>query len=226
MDRESNPPSSKNPQRPARIPHILQHAVLQASLSFHIIPRITFSLIWPAGPHSVMSLLPRKSSPRPPISWKSAQFPRHDSQSEYGTNHASHSRLLSIRHHASAWFVPAALLLLALLPWPYGYYTFLRLAVFSVSAWFAYEQWKLDGAVSKWVVALGVLALLYNPLLPIDLNREIWGVLNIASATILLGHFASLRNRIVPAQHCDQKELGLPTRSTTDTCQQTKSFTE
>ena len=108
----------------------------------------------------------------------------------------SDSRLVSLRHHPSLWLAPATLLILALLPWPYGFYNLLRLAVCVVSAWLAYEQWKHDDAVSGWVVALSAAALLYNPLLPIHLTREIWSVLNIATAGLFLGHLRVLKNLV------------------------------
>lgn len=91
------------------------------------------------------------------------------------------------------WLAPAALLLLAIAPWPYGFYNLLRLAICTVSAWLAYEQWKHDDAVSGWVVALGGTALLYNPLIPIHLTREIWTVLNVAAAGVFLGHLLALK---------------------------------
>lgn len=108
----------------------------------------------------------------------------------------SKSRLVSLRHHSSVWLTPAILLLLALLPWPYGYYSFLRLGVCAVSAWLAYEQLKHDSAVSGWVVAFAGTALLYNPLVPIHLTREIWSVLNLASAGLFVGHFWVLRQML------------------------------
>ena len=106
------------------------------------------------------------------------------------------SRILSIRHHASVWIVPAVLLVLALLPWPYGYYTFLRLSVCAVSGWLTYEQWRHDNAVSGWVVALGATALLFNPISPIHLTREIWNVLDLAAAGLLIAHLCALRRLI------------------------------
>ena len=108
----------------------------------------------------------------------------------------SDSRLVSLRHHPSLWLAPAALLILALLPWPYGFYNLLRLAICVVSAWLAYEQWKHDDAVSGWVVALGAATLLYNPFLPVHLTREIWSVLNIATAGLFLGHLRVLKNLV------------------------------
>jgi len=85
------------------------------------------------------------------------------------------------------------LLLVALFPWPYWYYNLLRLAVFAVSAWIAYEQWRIDDAISGWVVAFGLIALLYNPFLPVHLTREIWSVLNIGTAALFLGHLVALK---------------------------------
>ncbi len=102
------------------------------------------------------------------------------------------SRLVSLRHHPSLWVGTVALLVVALLPWSYGYYAFLRLVVFAVSVWIGYEQWKHDDAVSGWVVAFGAVALLYNPLLPVHLTREIWTVLNLATAMLFLWHFREL----------------------------------
>lgn len=106
------------------------------------------------------------------------------------------SRLVALRHHKSLWLAPAALLAGALLPWPYGYYELLRLAVCAVSAWIAYEQWRHDDAVSGWVVAFGGIAMLYNPLLPVHLTREIWSVLNLASAAAFLLHLRALRGLV------------------------------
>ena len=106
------------------------------------------------------------------------------------------SRLVSLRHHKSLWLGPAILLVVALLPWPYGYYQLLRLAVCVVSAWIAYEQWKHDDAFSGWVVAFGGVALLYNPVMPIHLSREIWSVLNLATAALFLGHLGALSSLV------------------------------
>ena len=107
------------------------------------------------------------------------------------------SRLVSLRHHPSVWLVPAALLTLALLPWPYGYYTFLRFAVSILACWLAYEQWKFDDSFSGWVVVFGGVTLLYNPLMPIYFTREIWGMLNLGTAFMFLWHLASLRKMTV-----------------------------
>ena len=85
------------------------------------------------------------------------------------------------------------MLVAALFPWPYGYYNFLRFCVCGAAAFLAYQQWTHDDAASKWVVGLSVIAVLYNPLVPIHLTRDIWSVLNIATAAAFVGHLRSLR---------------------------------
>ena len=123
---------------------------------------------------------------------------------------ADDSRLVSLRHHASLWLAPAALLVAALFPWPYGYYDLLRLGVFVVSGWIAYEQWRHDDAISGWVVAFGAAALLYNPVWPIHLTREIWSVLNIATAVLFVGHLGAL-TRLVANESKGHRLLSLRT---------------
>ena len=118
------------------------------------------------------------------------------------------SQLIALRHHPSVWLLPAALLVLALLPWPYGYYNFLRLSICAVAAWIAYTQWRHDDALSGWVIVMGATALLYNPFLPIYLTREIWSVLNVVSAGLFVGHLWALRqltNGHFPARPVDRE---------------------
>lgn len=97
------------------------------------------------------------------------------------------------RHHWILWAGPVLMLVAALFPWPYGYYNFLRFCVCGAAAFLAYQQWTHDNAASKWVVALVGIALLYNPLIPIHLTREIWTVANVGTAIAFVGHFRSLR---------------------------------
>ena len=51
---------------------------------------------------------------------------------------SAESALVRLRHHPSVWLLLAGLLVAALLPWPYGYYNFLRITVCAVTAWLAY----------------------------------------------------------------------------------------
>lgn len=88
------------------------------------------------------------------------------------------------------------LLVVAILPLPYAYYTFLRLAICAVSVFLAYQHFVHQDSVDKWVVLLAAIALLYNPLIPIYLTREIWIVLNLIAATAFVLHFVALKRHL------------------------------
>lgn len=79
-------------------------------------------------------------------------------------------------------------MLLALAPWPYAYYQLLRVAVFAAGLYVSISIWQRDPPV-----AIGILicALVFNPFLPVHLNRAIWSVLNVAAAGVF--GFASYR---------------------------------
>jgi len=54
---------------------------------------------------------------------------------------------------------------------PYDYYTLLRIVVAGISIYAALFLFKRDG-FDFWIL-LGI-ALLYNPLIPVHLSRELW----------------------------------------------------
>ena len=65
---------------------------------------------------------------------------------------------------------------------PYGYYILLRwvcCAAFAFLAIHALAQEK-----QGWVWVLGVTAVVYNPLIRIHLNRELWSVINVITIVI------------------------------------------
>ena len=68
-------------------------------------------------------------------------------------------------------FVAAALIGLAILPLPYGYYTFLRIAITGISAYLVYL--RKDNKDKSFYVLIAI-AILFNPLIPIHFPREVW----------------------------------------------------
>jgi len=68
---------------------------------------------------------------------------------------------------------------------PYGYYTLLRIVVFTYTAYFAYKNLSRDpnGAAGWWAAGL---ALTYNPIISLNLGRSLWTVVNIATIIVLL----------------------------------------
>lgn len=82
---------------------------------------------------------------------------------------------------AAVLFVPAVMLLLALAPWPYGYFVFLRLVVCAASVWIAFAVLGRN-TNSKIGWAFVAIAILYNPIIRVPLEREIWMVVNVVTA--------------------------------------------
>lgn len=92
-----------------------------------------------------------------------------------------------MRTHSVLWIVPAALSLLALAPLPYGFYMLLRVTVCASCAYLSMAEFRAGG--TGWGFGLGLIALIFNPLIPIHLGREVWSVLNVLTAGGLLIHF-------------------------------------
>ncbi|MBK6774557.1 MAG: hypothetical protein IPG74_01475 [Flavobacteriales bacterium] len=90
----------------------------------------------------------------------------------------------------------AALLFLALVRLPIGYYTFLRIAVTIGALLLLYHHWTRSG-INAWVVLFGAVAILFNPLLPIYLgDRSLWLPFNLTGGVLFM--VAAFR---MPAPH-------------------------
>ncbi len=78
----------------------------------------------------------------------------------------------------------AALLLLCLVPMPYGYYQLVRFVSMVVFAVMAYQYYvKMQ---EMWAVVFGALALLFQPLFKIALGRTMWNIVDVVVAVLLL----------------------------------------
>jgi len=78
----------------------------------------------------------------------------------------------------------SVLLFWALSNHPYGYYTFLRWAVFGVGAYSAYAAVAVDRILWAWCFAL--IALFFNPFVPVWLNRAVWVNIDITIGVVFL----------------------------------------
>lgn len=89
---------------------------------------------------------------------------------------------MKTRPHLIPALIVAIMLLVAVAPMPYGYFQFLRWAVCGVAVFIAFKSyaWKQPWAV--WL--FGAVAVMFNPILPIDLTREIWQPIDLASALL------------------------------------------
>lgn len=116
-----------------------------------------------------------------------------DFPDDIGDGHPARASLSKARRrsglHPAVWLVPAALLLLALLSLPYGFYVLLRLVVCGTAALLTYDEYRLRGEVSGWAMVLAGVALLFNPLVPVHLTREIWAPIDIGTAFLMVVHW-------------------------------------
>ncbi|MEI6624065.1 MAG: DUF6804 family protein [Actinomycetes bacterium] len=77
-----------------------------------------------------------------------------------------------------------SMLLATLTEWPYGYYTILRVLVSAVSAYGVVQA--AERQVGAWAWVLGTLAVVFNPIIPVHLDRGTWIVVDLIAAAILV----------------------------------------
>lgn len=92
----------------------------------------------------------------------------------------------------------AIMLFLALGRLPYGYYTLLRFVVCGTTAYGAYLA-STEQKKPAWVWTFGIIAVLFNPFIPIHLTRDIWAVIDVAVALLLIVSLLFLRESKRPA---------------------------
>ena len=78
--------------------------------------------------------------------------------------------------------IVTGLLLFAVLPLPYVYYQLLRIVVTLIAAVNAYKFYE-DNQMA-WVLVFGIIALIWNPIFPIYMDKSAWMVLDIIGAGI------------------------------------------
>lgn len=98
----------------------------------------------------------------------------------------------------SLQFVPTWVLLgasifafIAIADLPYGYYRLLRWTTCGVAIASAFQLSRF--AHAGWVWALGILAALFNPLIPINFDRETWRIFDGAAGCLFLVVFQLTR---------------------------------
>ena len=66
--------------------------------------------------------------------------------------------------------------------WPYGFYTLLRLVVCGSAAYLAVQFHSQSN--DAWTWAMAGVALLFNPVLPVGLGRDMWVPIDAAAAVV------------------------------------------
>ena len=80
--------------------------------------------------------------------------------------------------------VAAVMLLGALGRWPYGYYTLLRIVTCGAAGYGAFVAYEWQRRMWVWIMV--AVAVLFNPVVPVHLTREIWGVIDVGAAVLLV----------------------------------------
>lgn len=92
--------------------------------------------------------------------------------------------------------IAVIMLLLAVGDWPYGYFILLRWVVTASAAflvWFNHSTSR-----TKWTVAFAVIALLFNPIAPVHLDKESWVVIDIIVAVIFVISSLVIKRKHIP----------------------------
>ena len=87
------------------------------------------------------------------------------------------------------WVIPAIALLVAIFPMPYGYYTMLRIIICAAGLYLAWREFNKTGKPSRWFYFFGFCAVLFNPILPVHLTREIWLPINLTVSGFFTIHY-------------------------------------
>jgi hypothetical protein len=99
--------------------------------------------------------------------------------------------MLEKRPHLIPSLITALMLIGALAPWPYGYYQLLRLVTCGIAVYVAFTAYNWQKIWAVWM--FGFIALLFNPLLPVHLSRELWQPVDFVCAILFATVALALR---------------------------------
>jgi len=90
-------------------------------------------------------------------------------------------------------FIPAGMLLLAIGPWPYGYYMLLRVVVFAAGLLLAALTYQRLKQFTIWIGLFLIVAIVFNPIVPLYMTRGAWSVLDLAGAALFVTNWFVMR---------------------------------
>jgi hypothetical protein len=106
---------------------------------------------------------------------------------------ASESQMIQLarRPHLVPVIISAAMLVAALGKWPYGYFVLMRWVLCSSAVFVAVVAYGSRRHWGTWLY--GLVALLFNPAIPVRLSRGTWRPLDVvaANALVIAGIFVS-----------------------------------
>jgi hypothetical protein len=78
---------------------------------------------------------------------------------------------------------------------PYGIYTLLRIVVTLSAAFVIYDNYKKLNKVNATIVIFSIILIVFNPLFPIRLNKELWLPIDLITAAIYFYHYIKIRKK-------------------------------
>src|SRR5947209_13580381 len=94
-------------------------------------------------------------------------------------------------------FIPAGMLVLAIGRWPYGYYMLLRVIVFADGLLLAALIYQRMKTFTVWIGFFLIVAIVFNPIIPLHLSRGTWSILNLAGAGLFATHWFVMRETVI-----------------------------
>ena len=91
------------------------------------------------------------------------------------------------------WLVPIAVLGIAILQMPYGYYVFTRAVTCAAAVLIVVTDIKERQKLTVWSVLFVLMAILFNPVLPIYLPRQTWFYFDLIAACTFAIHITFVR---------------------------------
>jgi len=86
------------------------------------------------------------------------------------------------RPHLIPAIIAALILLGALGDWPYGYYQLLRWITCGAAVFVAFMAYNWQKVWVMWL--FGIIAVLFNPLVPIHMTKELWQPIDVIFALL------------------------------------------
>ena len=76
---------------------------------------------------------------------------------------------------------------------PYGIYTLLRILVTLSAAFIIYDSYKKTNKVDLKIVIFSIILIIFNPIFPIRLSKEMWLPIDLIAAIIFFYHYFKIR---------------------------------
>jgi len=88
--------------------------------------------------------------------------------------------------------IVAVLLIIAIFPIEeYSYYILLRWVVCLTAVYICFFSYKAERM--NWVWIMGIVAIVFNPIVPLHMSKEFWQVIDFVTAVIFIGVVVFLR---------------------------------